>query len=459
MNKEDLRNSILQFAIQGKLVEQREEEGTAEELYEQIQEEKQRLIETGVMRNRKKLPEITEEEIPFEIPATWMWIRLGDLINVSSGKGLSKTRMKEGDIPVYGGNGITGYHNVGNIDKETVVIGRVGFYCGSVHVTPSCAWVTDNAFITTYPENSIDRGYLVHVLRHLNLGKSGSATAQPVVSGRRIYPILIPLPPLNEQKRIAARIEELMPYVEQYGEAYEKVTKLNNQFPTEMEKSLLQYAIQGKLVDQREEEGTAEELYEQIQKEKRRLSKEGEIRKQHKLPDITKEEIPFEIPSTWMWVRLGDVISLLSGQDMSAKMYNESGKGIPYITGASNIEDSQVIINRWIEQPRAVAKKGDLLLTCKGTIGKTAQLKVDEVHIARQLMSLKPIKNDVKYIDLFIRSYVNELKSQARSMIPGINRQTVLTAIFPLPPLREQVRIVKRVEQLLSYTKELAKRE
>ncbi len=212
---EDMQKSILQYAIQGKLVEQREEEGTAEELYQQIQVEKEKLIKEKKIEKIKALPEITEDEISFDIPENWKWVRLGNLISISSGKGLTSKQMLDGNVPVFGGNGITGYHNIGNVNKETVVIGRVGYYCGSVHITPAKAWITDNAFITIYPENHIDRSYLVYILRHLNLGRDNNATAQPVVSGKKIYTILFPLPPLAEQKRIVAKIEEMLPYTKQ----------------------------------------------------------------------------------------------------------------------------------------------------------------------------------------------------------------------------------------------------
>ena len=212
---EDMKKSILQLAMQGKLVEQRAEEGTADELYEQIVAEKARLMKEGKIKKEKPLPEITEDEIPFEIPESWEWVRLGNILSIESGKGLTAKQMIEGTIPVYGGNGITGYHNQSIVHEETVVIGRVGFYCGSVHVTQKEAWVTDNAFITTYPKKSIDRKYLVYILQHMKLGKDNKATAQPVVSGKKIYPLLFPLPPLAEQKRIVAKIEEILPYCDQ----------------------------------------------------------------------------------------------------------------------------------------------------------------------------------------------------------------------------------------------------
>lgn len=152
-----------------------------------------------------------DDEIPFEIPESWQWIRLGSLLKIESGKPLTAKEMRHGAVPVYGGNGIAGYHNECIVDTGTVVIGRVGFYCGSVHVTESKAWVTDNAFITTYPKEYIDRRYLVYCLKHMDLGKNNNATAQPVVSGKKIYPLLFPIPPKAEQRRIANILDALLP--------------------------------------------------------------------------------------------------------------------------------------------------------------------------------------------------------------------------------------------------------
>ena len=228
---EALKKSILQEAVQGKLVPQNPDDEPASVLLERIRAEKQELIKQGKIKKNKnesviitrdKIPyEIIDgkerciaDEVPFEIPDSWCWCRLGSIIQIESGKGLTSKQMIEGSIPVYGGNGITGYHNASLVHKETVVIGRVGYYCGSVHITEKEAWVTDNAFITTYPENSIYREYLVYTLRYMNLGQNNNATAQPVVSGKKIYPMLFPLPPLAEQHRIVAKIEEIMPMIE-----------------------------------------------------------------------------------------------------------------------------------------------------------------------------------------------------------------------------------------------------
>ena len=209
-----LKSKIIDAGIQGKLTEQLLEDGDAEDLYAQIMNQKSQLIKEGKIKKEKQLLDIAADEIPFEIPKNWKWVRLGELIKINSGTGLTSYQMGKGDIPVYGGNGVTGYHDESLVNEETIVIGRVGFYCGSVHVTPEKAWVTDNAFITQYPKNLINRDFLVYALRNMNLGQNTNGAAQPVVSGKKIYPLLFALPPFDEQKRIAKRIDDVLTIVD-----------------------------------------------------------------------------------------------------------------------------------------------------------------------------------------------------------------------------------------------------
>ena len=155
---------------------------------------------------------------------------------------------------------------------------------------------------------------------------------------------------------------------------------------------------------------------------------------------------------------MGDVIELTSGQDLTPNMYNAEKKGVPYITGASNIANGQLIINRWTTQGRAFAYTGNLLLTCKGTVGTMFILDCAKVHIARQIMGINTLSNlNVKYTNIFLESYINNLKSSAKSIIPGISRNDVLEIAFPLPPLAEQQRIVDRVEKLTKFILKLTK--
>ena len=259
----------------------------------------------------------------------------------------------------------------------------------------------------------------------------------------------VPLPPLPEQQRIVARVEVLMKEIDKLEQTEKELEAIKAAFPADMKASLLQAAMQGKLTEQKAEDGDARGLLLAIREEKEKLVKEKKIKKEKPLTPITDEEIPFDIPENWVWCRLGDCIKLLSGQDLTPDKYNASGKGTIYITGASNIENGRITVNRWTEFPRAIAHKGELLITCKGTIGEMFFLNIDKVHIARQIMSIKEILVDIKYVHIFLLSYVNTLKGNAKSMIPGIDRKNVLNALFPLPPLPEQQRIVEKLDQLL----------
>jgi len=218
----------------------------------------------------------------------------------------------------------------------------------------------------------------------------------------------------------------------------------------QLKNSILQFAVQGKLVPQNPHDEPASELLKKIKAEKEKLIKEKVIKKDKPSPPITEEEKPFELPESWEWVRLGEIISLNSGQDLTPNQYTDfNNSGIPYITGASNIKDGQIIINRWTNTPKSIAIKGDILLTCKGTIGKIAILEEPISHIARQIMSIKYLIIPVKYLITVLETQIESYKQKANSFIPGIDRDTVLNTLFPLPPLVEQQLIVEKVEELL----------
>ena len=228
---EHLKKSILQEAVQGKLVPQDPSDEPAEALLERIRAEKQRLIKEGKIKKDKhesvifrrdnshyeKLDGVErciDDELPFEIPETWAWVRIGTILSVSSGDSLTVAQMNSaGSIPVYGGNGIAGTHDKWNVCHRTLVIGRVGYYCGTTHITEPFAWVTDNAFITHFDEELLQMKWLKFLIDYLEPRKRASSTAQPVISGKLLYPMLVPIPPLNEQHRIVQRIEELLPLV------------------------------------------------------------------------------------------------------------------------------------------------------------------------------------------------------------------------------------------------------
>ena len=467
MTPEQLKASILQYAIQGKLVEQRPEEGTAEELYRQIQAEKQRLVKEGKIKKEKPFSQNPAyQDYPFDIPDTWKFVRFGELLITRDSERVPVSvsdRNKRAKIyDYYGASGIIDKIDDYLFDDELLLIGEDGANLLSrstpiAFIAKGKYWVNNHAHVLDACCN-LNLNYICYHINAISLAPYVTGTAQPKMNQENMNAIWIALPPLEEQHRIVAKIEELLPYVDRYAVAYEKLEQFNTKFPENMKKSILRYAIQGKLVEQRAEEGTGEELYQQIQAEKQRLIQEKKIKKEKPLAEISEDEIPFDIPESWKWARFSSVIELQSGQDMTPDKYNANHVGIPYITGASNITNGDVLINRWTECGKAFAYKGDVLFTCKGTVGTMAVLQEPKVHIARQIMAIRPIGSiSVYYIQVVLDTLVSSLKAAAKSIIPGIAREDILTSLIPLPPLAEQKRIVAKIEELLPLCDRLRK--
>ena len=238
-----------------------------------------------------------------------------------------------------------------------------------------------------------------------------------------------------------------------------------------LRQKILDLAIRGKLVPQDPADEPASELLKKIKAEKDALVKAGKIKKNKheshifkgddnryyeqidgKTADIT-DEIPFDLPDNWAWVRQASIITLISGQDFSPDGYNDSQRGIPYITGASNMVDGKVIINRWTENPSSIAIVGDVLITCKGAgVGKMAYMDIAKAHVARQVMAIRPHCNiPSKFIETVLQGQFTKIREQMNGLIPGISRDVMLNLFFPLPPLAEQQRIVEQIETLLGY--------
>lgn len=467
MTPEQLKASILQYAIQGKLVEQRPEEGTGEELYQQIQVKKQTLIKEGKVKKEKPFSKNPAyQDYPFDIPDTWKFVRFGELLITRDSERVPVSvsdRNKRAKIyDYYGASGIIDKIDDYLFDDELLLIGEDGANLLSrstpiAFIAKGKYWVNNHAHVLDACCN-LNLNYICYHINAISLAPYVTGTAQPKMNQENMNAIWIALPPLEEQHRIVAKIEELLPYVDRYAVAYAKLEQVNAKFPESMKKSILQYAIQGKLVEQRAEEGTGEELYQQIQAEKQRLIQEKKIKKEKPLAEISEDEIPFDIPESWKWARFSSVIELQSGQDMTPDKYNANHVGIPYITGASNITNGDVLINRWTECGKAFAYKGDVLFTCKGTVGTMAVLQEPKVHIARQIMAIRPIGSiSVYYIQVVLDTLVSSLKAAAKSIIPGIAREDILTSLIPLPPLAEQKRIVAKIEELLPLCDRLRK--
>ena len=220
-----------------------------------------------------------------------------------------------------------------------------------------------------------------------------------------------------------------------------------------LRQKILDLAIRGKLVPQDPNDEPASVLLERIKAEKEQLIKEGKIKRPKKTSSSDKshyENIPFEIPEGWALVDFSELISLLSGRDLETANYNSNQEGIPYLIGASNIVDGKINITRWTTKPLVISKYGDILISCKGTIGEIVVNEIGEIHIARQFMAIQTLPMIyTEYIELFIRSIVNNIKSNARGVIPGISREDILHRKIALPPLDEQRRIVIEMKKWL----------
>ena len=496
MTPEQLKASILQYAIQGKLVEQRPEEGTGEELYRQIQAEKQRLIKEGKIKKEKALPEISEDEFPFEIPESWRWVRWGDLSqsiqygynapaqdvgrikmvrisDIQDGKVLWDTvpycEIREEEIPTY------------LLQKNDILFARTGGTVGKSYL------------VKDVPEESIYAGYLIRTryssllcpeymkyfmesLLYWDQLRNGTiATAQPNCNGKTLSKMILPLPPLAEQKRIVAKIEELLPYVDRYAAAYEKLEQFNAKFPEDMKKSILQYAIQGKLVEQRPEEGTGKELYRQIQAEKQRLIKTGKLKKTRALPTITGEEVPYDFPASWKVCYIDDIafVTKLAGFEYTKYISdNLVPTGIPLFKG-KNVQNRKLVLSfeSYIpesvsdELPRSQITKKCLLTPYVGTIGNIAVFDGSfKAHLGSNVGKIELLNSDTQtfileeYVLWYLKStygYAELTKYKKATAQESISIDAIRNVVIAIPPLEEQRRIVAKLEEILPLCERL----
>ena len=273
---------------------------------------------------------------------------------------------------------------------------------------------------------------------------------------------MVVLPPLSEQKRIVKKIKELLPYVDRYAASYEKLEQFNAKFPEDMKKSILQYAIQGKLVEQRAEEGTGEELYQQIQTEKQRLIQEKKIKKEKPLAEISEDEIPFDIPESWKWCRMGSLGITQTGNTPSKAHPEYQGKDIPFITPGDILDGDICYENQALSiagmKVARICEAGSILQVCiGGSISKVAMTK-QRVTFNQQINSITPFCCDNRYIYYVMMSFYfsKTMKEKAGgTATPIINRGIWNTLLLPLPPLAEQKRIVAKIEELLPLCERL----
>ena len=486
MTAQELKNSILQRAIEGKLVEQRAEEGTGEELYKLIQKEKKKLIKIGTLKKQKALPEIKEDEIHFEIPKTWKWVRLPEIAATSLGKTLNKSK-DNGYLKPYLCS-INVYWE--GINLETVKEAKFSdndiikyrlqkgdlLVCEGGDVGRSAVWNLDYEM---YYQNALHNIRLIgelypyfykYCLELYNANGiinkvSKGVTIKHLVQSS-LHSMVFPLPPLAEQKRIVEKLEELMPLVERYDESWQRLEDLDKRFPETLKKSLLQEAIKGRLVEQKAEEGTGEDLYKLIQKEKKKLIKIGTLKKQKALPEIKEDEIPFEIPKTWKWVRLGEISDYsnikrkIKPNEMDPNIWTLDLEDIEKDTGF--IINRKLAFDKKIKGERVIFDKGQILFSKLRPYLKKIIVAPDSGICSSELVPFSCFgKINSEFLVYLLKSpFIDRTINLATYGVkmPRVGTETMVNLLLPLPPLAEQKRIVEKLEELMPLCEQLTRK-
>lgn len=484
MTAEQLKNSILQLALSGKLVPQDTADEPARILLKRIREKKKALINAKLVSKDKKMADVSEDEQLFEIPENWTWTRIGELFQHNTGKALNGSN-KEGTVLPY----ITTsnlYWNRFELDnlKEMPFIDAEMEKCTATKGDLLVCEGGDcgRAAIWNYDfdiriQNHVHKlrayeklcteyfYYLFNFLKSTGQIKGKGIAIQGLSSGA-LHNLIVPLPPLNEQYRIVEKIHEIIPAWNQYAAASTKLNSLNATFPEMMRKSILQEAVQGKLVPQDPNDEPASVLLENISKEKSRLIKEGKIKKQKPLQEITKDEIPFEIPESWEWVRIGSYFSTSSGTTPSKSnvaYYNHKDFNWVRTTDLNNgILDKceiQVSQKAYEECRLEIIPQESVCIAMYGgggTIGKNALIKFDTT-INQSVCAIYPNGCNMKYVQLFmqyIRPKWMDFASGSRKD-PNINQIVIKNCLIPIPPLKEQERIVEIALKLMDSIEQM----
>ena len=462
-----IRSKILDLAMRGQLTEQLPEDGTAEELYQEILEEKQKLIKEGKIKKQKPLPKITDEEIPFEIPENWKWVRLGAVFRIEMGQspdGNSVHSNGEG-IEFHQGKVCFGTKIINDSGQRTTQPTKIAeadsvLLCvrapvGKVNITKRRICIGRGlCAISAVAYTELDFLYYSLITCEKSFVNQATGSTFAAIGGNIIKRQTIPLPPFAEQKRIVKKIDQAFSVLD-------TIDKLQAHYAdnlTALKSKLIDAAIQGKLTKQLPEDGTAEELYQQIQEEKQRLIEEGKIKKQKPLPKISDDEIPFDIPDNWKWTRFADILDVRDGTHDTPKYVTD---GIPLVTsknlrnGLIDFESAKLISYEDAKQinNRSRVDDGDILLAMIGTIGNPVLVKKDREFSIKNIALFKPIDSnllDMSFVLCYLKNEERVMQEKARGGLqPFVSLKILRTSIIPLPPLAEQKRIVQKLDEIL----------
>ena len=518
MDTKALRQKILDLAIRGKLVPQDPNDEPAGVLLEQIREQKQQMLKEGKLKKKdikndtiifkgednlhyEKFQDGTvkciEDEIPFEVPEGWAWSRLVSLTAIIT-KGASP-KWQGVDYTSSGTMFITSE----NVGVETLLLESPKFLPEKINKIQPRSILETHDILTNIVGASIGRtceytlvdsantnqavaiirliavdmvSYVVKCLNSdycVNLMFANQVNvARANLSLSSLANFLIPIPPLKEMYRIIAHLDCSLRHISGIQSSEDELRQLILFTKTK----ILDLAIRGQLVPQNPDDEPASVLLERIRAEKEELIKQGKIKLDKKESVIFKgddnsyyekvgnnvncidEKIPFELPEGWAFIRLNTAWELISGRDLSPSEYNDKNDGIPYITGASNFRNGHISLVRWTTVPQVITRRGDLLLTCKGTIGEIAHNNFGEAHIARQIMAIRNIYSlNIDFLALCIEYSMTKIKQAAKGLIPGISREDILNLIIPIPPIKEQENICNKLKVTFSAIEHIEK--
>ena len=474
MTAQGLKNSILQLAVQGKLVPQCKDDEPASELLKRIEQEKSTLIKAGKINKYKAFAKLTADDYPFDIPESWVWIKLGDVCQLHDGVKRSGEKYPYLEAKYLRGKIAATMLNEGKfVKKGTRLILVDGENSGEVFNATEDGYMGSTFKVLYFPQQFLE-GYVLYFLlfkkeafRH---NKTGSAI--PHLNKELFFNMPFPIPPLAEQKRIVEKIEELMPLIEEYGKAEEQLSKLNAEFPDKLRKSILQQAVQGKLTERDPADEPALELLKRIRDTKKKLVAKGEVYREKELTSILDDDMPFDLPDSWCWCKLGEITKLItkgSSPSWQGVSYTTQEKGILFVT-SENVGVNEMLLEKrkYIEakfnemHPASILQKGDLLTNIVGaSIGRTAlfQEEIDNANINQAVCIIRLIDTTLtQYLLMYLNSstaigfMVNKSVESARA---NLSLTAVTNLMVPLPPLAEQKRIVKRVEELLALCDEM----
>ena len=470
MNAQQLKNAILQEAIEGRLVPQDSNDEPASVLLARIRKEKEQLVKEGKLKKKDlEVKPISEDEIPFEIPDSWVWCRVEELIHPPK-YGTSNKSLENGAVPVL---------RMGNIQDGEIVFDNLVFSNDKTdnekynlksgdllfNRTNSAELVGKTAiyrgqrpaiyagYLILLRPIEVDSEYLNFVLGS-NYARSYCQEVKTIgvqqcnINAEKISAFIVPLPPLAEQHRIVAKIEELLPKVEEYGKAQDALNKLNAELPERLKKSILQEAIEGRLVPQDPNDEPASVLLAKIRKEKKQLVKEGKLKKKDlEETPISEDEISFEIPDGWEKAKLSFVTSLTEGEKREGNFVCLDAK---YLRGKSTGE--------LLSKGKFVSKNDNIILVdgensgevftvpCDGYMGSTFK----QLWVSNAMC--------LKYVLYFIMAYKEVLRNSKKgAAIPHLNKDIFYNLVIGIPPLAEQHRIVEKLEQLLGEIDKLKK--